>query len=479
MNQEYEKQYVNESSVNLGEVCWKLLEGWKALLLVALIVGLALAGLMAMRTGRSQKAAEGSGRQTAQEMTAQEILAGLPKDQRGLVSNAFQIKQKNDRLNEYIDTAPMMEVNPYNAHEIKTSWAVTSAEGQERVLVQAYVDLLQSNEVCDKLRKAVGVSGEVKQFRELMNFIYPEEDGPGFFTCTIALTAKMDPEILQKELFEQVEDIYRDLNGRIGKHEIAKISSGEVYLYDSTLAVRQGNIYTSLYTGFNQLNRLQEEFSTEQKTAYRQLTAEKEEGAGKKGEEKAAKKSAFNPVFFIIGLILGAILYAAVLVLWMLLNGRVHDATAMQHAGIRSFGEWYDPSGARGGLAHDRGAYKKHHQGHLDREFELNRIADSIESACGFRQVSNLLLIAGAVLTDGQQAFVNDLKEKLAAAGITVADAIVCSKEDATVSDRDLAQCGAAALVLAGGATNGRDVDAVIEKCNYYEKPMLGSVYLG
>lgn len=478
MNQEYEKQYVNESSVNLGEVLWKLLESWKAVLLVALIIGALLAGFMAARISKSAKAEDG--RPVSQEMTDREILETLPKDQRGLVSNAFQIKKKNDRLNEYIDTAPMMEINPYNAHELKTSWAVEAEGDKEVTLVQAYVEMIQSSDVCDKLRKAVKAEGEVKQFRELMNFVFPEEDGPGFFTCTIAMTSKMDVQVLQTALEEQMKEIHDLLEKKMGAHKLTNISDGEVYMYDQPLATRQANIYTSLYNGFNQLNRLQEEFSTEQKTAFKNLTAEKEETEGKDaGREKTAKKSAFRPLYFIIGLILGALLYAAVLVLWMLLNGRVHDAGTMQHAGIRSFGEWYDTGCARGGLTHDRGVYKKHHHGHLDREFELNRIADSIESACGFKGASKLLMIAGAVLTDGQQAFVSDLKEKLAAAGITVSDAIVCSKEDATVSDRDLAQCDAAALVLLGGASNGRDVDTVIEKCNYYEKPMLGSIYLG
>ena len=467
-------KYEKEAYVDLKEICWRLLEQWKAIVIVALCVMALFLGFVYLHNANAAKK-EDQTNQTKQKVTEEEVLNSLPESERSIVASAYRLLQKREQLSNYVCTAPILQVDPNHIKRLHVSWAVDDNGENMNSVIMAYLMAFQEESRINALLKASGTDLSHEQFANLMNVSFPTQLNLDIVSIYIILTDDMNVEAIQEELKSQVESIHTRLQNEFGDHRIVNYQSEVSVVADANLYQSQITALSGLVTVNTQLNNLKNTFSAEQEKAFSKL-----QSLGNKQvvtEQTQTAPKSLSLMNIIIGLILGACAYVVVYFLIVVISNRTISSSILQGSSVRLLGEWYGPSGERI-LTRDRFVWGKHHRKHLDQETEISKIADTIESICSFKQIKTLLLMLSAECTQEQEAFIQNLSERIEAQGIDT-NLIKSDQSEASFSDRDLIAADGVVLMIIDSNTKSKTVDDIIDRCNDYEKPLVGSVYLG
>lgn len=463
--------YKKEAYIDLKEICWRLLEQWKAIAVVALCVMALFLGYLHFHNANAVKKEE-QANQTKDQVTEEEILNSLPESDRSIVASAYRLLQKREQLSDYVCTAPILQVDPNHIKRLNVSWAVGDNGENKNALTMAYLMALQEESVVNALLKASGTDLSPEQFANLMNVTFPTQLNLDIVSGYIILTDDMNVGAIQEELTKQVESIHGKLQNEFGEHRIINYQSGVSVVADSNLYQNQITSLSGLVTVNTQLNNLKNTFSAEQEKAFSKLQSIGTQQVVT--EQTQPKPKSISLMDIIIGLILGVCAYVVVYFLYTVISAKVISSTALQEASVRTLGEWHSPSESKTKrLARDGFVWRKHHKGYLDQDGEVDKIANTLGNICSFKQIKNLPLLLTAECSQEQKGFVRSLADSIEAKGIET------KLLETPFNDSDLIEADGAVLVIIDSKTKSKDLSSVFDRCNDYEKSILGSVYLG
>lgn len=469
-------RFSNEMEIDIKEFCWHLIEQWKAIVLVALCIMALFIACMHMRYTSSIKR-EQQTQEKSQSLTAQNIIETLPENEQEFVASAYQLLLEKEHLSDYINTSPIMKIDPNHSMRMRTSWAIDGMSTDVNSLAMSYVMELQDESCRNALLNASGVELKQEQFNDLLYFTFPDEVGQNVICLDIFLTEDMKADAIQEELGRTIQNTHEKLQDQFGDHSILNYKSEVAVVADQRVSEKRIDVYESFTDLCAQIQNLDNYFSDGQKEVFKQL--KNLGGTTPDSSQVLTTAKAVSLRNILLGLVLGVFGYAGVYLLYILLSGRVISAGTVEESSVRTLGEWYTPSkGLRNALTQDRLIWTCHHRKHLDKDSEINRIADASRNICKYRTINTLLFLLTNKRSKEQDAFLHDLMDKVKSLGINVT-LFETERGSAVLGDSALLEADGVVLTVFDGKTHYKDLEAVFDLCNEYGKPIVGSVYLG
>ena len=470
------KSITNESVFDLRDLFWKILEQWKALVLFSICVSALFLGFLFMRSSKAMKI-ERQNQEVQQNVSAQEILDSLPKAEQTMVASCYRIFQEREQLHDYIQNAPIMQLDPTKARRLRGSWTFDQEADSDQALAMSYVMELLKDENKNALIEASGSNLKPKQMDDLMFITYPDEKDQNVVCIDLFLTDGMQEEAIQEKLGQIVDIIHTKQQNSFGEHKILNYTSEVSSVYDVRLFDKQTTILNNYANLCNQINNIRNQFSSEQKTAFARLQT-----IGEHSEKEEQTQSINRPITIrntIIGLILGGILYICLLFLRIIFSHCITSKSFFESISIRLLGEWYDSSSkpSLSGIIRDKAIWKKQHYHCLDMNTELQKAVDSIVSICKHKEMNDLLVVLTAERTNGQEDFIKRLLSELESKDINAV--IAETKGDNPIRDHLFITPDGVVILVVESKTKIQSITTIINRCHDYDKPIIGGVYLG
>lgn len=462
--------------ISIKEILWYLLEQWKAIVLFALCVMFLFLGLMKVRYSSYAKTQQQIQSET-KSITAQDIIESLPENEQEFVLSAYHLFQEREYLSEYINTAPIMQIDPNHSKRLRCRWAVDGVGLDSNALAMSYVMELQDESHRTQLLHASGVELEEERFNDLLFITYPDEIGHNVVCCDFFLTEGMKVDSLKEGFAHEFETINAELQDELGEHQIRNFNCETAIVSDERVYKKQTDVYQHFTNISIQLNNLNNLFSANQKEAFRQLQNLDKETFIDDSIQIVPKTITLRNL--ILGLLFGIVIYIGIYFLYLVLSGIIISSDVFEDSSIRILGEWHRSSDKKNKvLMRDRNIWKRHHRKHLSRDVELNRISNAVESICKYRHIGNLLIVLSGELSEAQDTFMSDLTDSYENYDIRV-KTIATSRTDGMINETELISADGVMLVIIEGESRFKDLNMVFDRCNEYNKSIIGSVYMG
>ena len=465
-------KYEREAFIDLKEICWRLLEQWKAIVIVSVVVMAVFLSFLHIHNTNVMKRQEQTN-QVQEQVTDEEIIESLPEKDRLLVVSAYRLLQKREQFSEYIRTAPIIEINPNHLNRLRLSFAIDKSGEDTNTLAQAYILALQEESCRNALLEVSGSDLSPEQFSSLLTTPLLTQLEIGVVSCDFFLTDDMDAEAVQEELRQQTDSIHTRLQNEFGEHHIINYQCEVSVVSDQSVYLNQVNSLNGFANINNQLNNLKNSFSAEQEKAFSKLQG----NVNKQGVDDQARPvpKAIALIDAIVGLILGALVYVGFYFLNAVISTRAISSKLLKNASVRSLGEWHSETEykKKNWLTHDSLIWKKHRRRYLDREGEIDKITNTLESICSFKNIKKLLLLLTAKCSQEQEEFIRSISDSLRISGIST------KLVDQYFQDNDLVEAEGSVLIIIDSKTKSKDLYSVFDRCNDYEKSVIGSIYLG
>lgn len=463
----------NELMIDIKDFFWRLLEQWKAVLLVAICVMVAFLGFLHIRYSNNIKEKK-EAQNITQQITMQDILKTLPEQERSAVVSVYRLWQEREQASEYICSAPIMQIDPNHAKRLRASWAVSKTDKEINMIDMSYAVEIQSENCIKALVRAGGIELKSDSFSDLVFITYPSELGQEIVCLDVFLTDEMQEESVQKELQHQIEEAHNQLQKEFGNHEIINYKSELAVVSDERVYEKQVSALKRFSDISSQVNSLKNMLSNEQKDALVKLQQMEVEPTATKEASIAPK--AITPRNVLIGFVLGILIYAGLFLLYIIISNRVFSVRVLEEkASIRNLGEWHDSTRiTNNALIKDYSIWQRHHFRSLDKEAEINKITHILENVCKHKRISSLLFSLVGEPSILQEGFIKELSQKLKEKGFNVKQTKSGNLDDSVIMDAD----GVVVAVI-DSRTEFKDLGVLFDRCYDYEKPIIGSVYLG
>lgn len=466
--------FLNDMTIDLKEIGWRLLEQWKSVFLGAVCIMALFLGFMHLHNAKTV-ANQGQDEVMNQPKSAQEVIDSLPENEQIPVLTAYQFAQQNEQLQTYVRLAPIMQIDPNNAKRLRSSWTTDNAD-HGHAIAMSYVLELQTNEVVKALINASGADCNIEQFMGLMFFTYPNNVDDSTVCLDLFLTDSMNAEAVQEELVHQVEKAKVKIQKEFGEHSIQDYRSEIGYVSDDRVYTKKVSTLSNMANINQTVTNLRNNFSDLQTAAFTKIMNEDYTSAGVETAPVAPKTITKRNV--IAGLILGGIIYIGLYFLIVILSHVVISPAMFRKASVRVLGRWYNPESKKNALLRDRFIWKKHHKKYLDKEMALNKVSEVMSGICQYKGVRSLLLAVATDQSEGQEGFVRDLVDRLKADGIRVTSTVI-SKKSGNIDENVFMSADGVTVIAIDSKTKIEELAVILDCCNDYEKPVMGSVYLG
>ncbi|MBQ2677891.1 MAG: hypothetical protein IJF96_03160 [Firmicutes bacterium] len=489
MDQAFSRRTEEGLSIDLREMVWRLLEQWKAIVVFVIIIMLLFSGLMYVR-GNSNTPSSSETPTAVQ--TQEEILKVLSPTDRSIVEAVFDMYGSRANLIDYVNNAPVMKLDSYNVSRLTMSWYIDADESMESELASAYREYLVSDEAIAEIQKVWGGDYTADQIKELVysgnitNFYDDIDRESDVVKVRVFLPEGIDAASTEKSMTKIFSDANSALSAEVGAHNAVLLNSEVADVTDNDLGNFQTAVYTRLYTINYQINNMKALFSDNQKAVYEKLVALKNtqnvipDVAPE--QETKAKVSLFSKRNLAIGFILGCFIYGCIFLISFILSGKVQSTMPYERFyGIMTLGEWHSREGKKGllnSLLTSKAVYRRHHKGHTDMDVEVDKTCKTIAAASEMNDFRKILLVSGKEADENVRAFTGELVKGLAEKGIESDGSTTDMKNGRSMEDEKLPKNDCALIVVDRNSICMKDIKDVLDKCAYFNTPLIGAVYV-
>lgn len=496
-----------EMQINLKEVLWDLLEQWKAVLVVALLSALLVAGAKYAKDMKAYDAAKAEKTNVVQSGLAVEeriakLVDSLPEDEKSTVEYLIKQDEWIESEKEYIANSIIMNLNPASQRTLSLGYNIAETDEDNnnlRALANAYASYVSEPEMLEKLAAIIDPGAQHKYISELIstnygnntksdskNMVTSENDTSVAISISIALPEETDAKMIENVIADSYKKYSSELRDSMGDHSLSLFNVSESYIYNSDVINDRNNILSSIYNLTNNAKNLQTSLSDDQKAvlekvkAIRKEETESADGAEINEESERMPRPGFSKKYALLGFVLGCMAYAFIYLIWLIVRGRVNYASDIEHyTGSRLLGEIYEKKEHKGlnKLFHSR-IVERYRFGEIPEiEKQIAGITSTIETIC---EHNGLTEISGIVVTDEKETGNNrgkDTLDKIARElnnkniGIKYIE-IADNVEDKTASE------AVYPILCVYNDSKVAVLSKLVDLCNTYDNSMLGSVYV-
>lgn len=323
-----------EREINLQELFWNILLGWRSIICFGLIFALLLGGVKYAKDMRSYRA--------AQNVKLEQKEQELTEEEKQQIADAGELMAQINEYEKYMNTSKLMEIDPYEKnivtlrYRIKSDYTFNYTKDNQKDytddVVTAYANYAGGGEMTRKIIEGAKLDIDQEDLCELesvwendtfvnIEFTYPEKE-------------KLEDvsKVIKAQMGQKEEEFQS-----IGSHTLILQSEYQNVVVDSNLAERRNTIATNVANIKTQLDNMKTNMSEQQ---LKLLEKEESKDTKKKEEKPAAVKPGFSLKYAVLGGIFGVFLICIWIVCKMLFTARLQNSEEIRSLyGVRMLGE--------------------------------------------------------------------------------------------------------------------------------------------
>ncbi len=407
-----------EREINLAELFWNVLLGWRQIICLGVVFAVLLGGMKFVMNVRSS--------QSLQDINVEEAKEELEEEELNKIEDAKQMQIRIDDYEKYMEKSPLMQINPYQKpvqelqYYVKSDYIINYTKDRERdyttEVASLYRNYIMGGEMVQKVIDSAGLSINKEDLGELLQVTPSSEQGTFYINISYADMEKLQ-EIsdVVKSLLEQKSTELQ----KVGSHSLELISESQNVVVDTTLIDRKSNMTTSMTTLKTQLQTMKTAMTPQQTAIFE---AEMEEI---RGEKETEEESGFSIKYVILGAIVGMFLACAWIACRMLFTARLQSSEEIRSMyGIRLLGEVSASSDKKRFLSViDKKilAVKNRRKKYLPLEKQIKVVAASIALSCKQEGI-DCVYMTGSEYEKADAAVLERIKKELSDQKIKVRD---------------------------------------------------------
>lgn len=317
--------------IDLKEIFWRLLLGWRQIICLGLVFALLVCGLKYLLDNRSYDA--------VQNLNVEEAKEELKRAEVERIEEAEQMQIRIDDYEKYMETSAIMQIDPYAKpilelqYYVKSDYIINYTKDSKRdytgEAVALYCNYISSGELAAKVIEEAGLSIDKKDFGELLQ------------VTQNASTIYVSICYGEADKLQKISDVVKSLLGQkeielqeIGSHSLVLMSESQNVIVDTALIEQKHNMASNMTSLKTQLQTLKTNMTSEQTEIF---DAEMEEIRGEKEEQEVPSVSI---MYLIVGAFVGIFMACVWIVCKILFTARLQSADEIRNMyGIRLFGE--------------------------------------------------------------------------------------------------------------------------------------------
>lgn len=501
MNKSYQRQ--TEKIISYKEVLWDLLTQWKAVLIVAVVTMILVSGAKYYKDMKAYKLAEAKYKDVTQvnevpQERIAEILSSLPENEVSTVE--FLVKQNEwiESEKEYLNNSILMNTNPANQRTLLLDYYISLSDSNESkmtALAYGYIGYLSNKDLIDSIGQVLSPDADRKYIAELINTnndssedqsrtpnLTTGSDSDGaLLEIRIVLPTEADAKAVEEVASSELYDYTNDLNKEIGNHTIKLISSSEVYMFNKYAVDNRNNIMVTINNLQNNEKNMKVALSDGQREAFDSIIEIKKgssDSANNAQQDTTAiglAKPVLSKKYALLGFVLGAMLYAFVYVILIIIRGCIKFASDAEHyTQSRLLGEVYKREDRKGirALFHSDLVNKFRYKGKMDSNRQIDKATDTLEAICKHEKTKDAILFN--MTGKSSDGVLEKVLERVSAKGLhfntfKIADDI----DEQNMLDSSYA------VFATGPETEISTATKAVSLCNAYDVSPIGCLFIG
>ena len=490
-----------EIRINFKEVIWDLLSQWKAVLIVSLVVMVIVTGAKYHKDSNAYKAAMSAKDAAQTEASADErisdILAALPEDEVETVEFLVNQNEWVETEKEYMNNSILMNTNPSNQRTLLLDYYIAMSDATESkmtALEYGYVGYLNNEKVINTVGQAISPNTDSKYIAELIsvnsdnsgvqsgnyNLMTDSGSDGAMLGIRVVLPSDADAEAVEKAMTSALSDYTPVLSNKIGDHSVILIGSSEAYLFNKIAVDNRNDIMSAINNQQTNSKNMRNALSDGQKAALDSITAIKKEAtdADKTQQEESVTELAkpeFSKKYAVLGFVLGAMLYAFMYVILLIIRGCVKYASDAEHyTQSRLLGEVYKKEARKGirALFHSNLVNKYRYKGKLDSNLQIDKVTDTLAAICKHEKTKEVILFN--MTGKSSDGVLEQILERVSAKGLYFNTLkIVDDIDEQNMLDSSYA------VFATGPKTEVSTATKAATLCNAYDVSPIGCLFIG
>lgn len=370
-------RYREEREIDLFDMFIEVLLHWRGLIIAMIIGGLVLGGYSlygSYKANASAKAAKAAAEEQAaksaeDEKAEEELLADEAKALEETVATLTEtqianvdsiiIQQKQlQQAEKYAEKSVLMKVDYNEVPKADITFKVEAEEGRSYDIAKAYEDILTSAEMFKYVADKCGMGSEISECISLEERLGSLESPTDILKVNVYAVSLEKCEEIVGVFCEYANSKAGELQASLGEHTLSLInkSLSTVYskeIYDKQIA-NQNTIISLKRTIAAAVDALKDEEKTYYEIRTNVVLRENEETeieveTETKPEEIVIPKISVDKKKLAIGLVGGLFLYALIICVGYIFNGKVKDSDDFERMyGIANLGKIYRETGKDG-----------------------------------------------------------------------------------------------------------------------------------
>lgn len=428
-----------EREIDLIDLLVDILSHWRGLLVCVLAGALLLGGFSFVRSYQRIDSVHKEEDLFGENMSPEELLQALDElltdTEKMAVNTVLDDEQEIAKYQQYVEDSILMQMDPYHIPKRELIYKIQMDDmGQSYMLRTVYADIVNGVGMLQWVEEQAGISsasadelisGEGKTGITVLNGVQETESGSDCLKVTIRHYDEKECEKLAKCVKSYIEQQHKLLSQELGEHEVVLLSESASIVMDTGVRDLQINYSNTKINFMINIARSKEAFTEEQRAYYALLTdgvyVPEIEDDSKAELEPVAAKPSVSVKYVVVGAVLFAFVYAGVLFVIYVFNGKLRTIDELQKLyNISQLGLIVKDDGKKKFFI-DRwiNALRNWNKRQFTREQSLELAAAAIKISAGKQELDTIYLM-GCDLKAGANVVCQELKERLAKENITV-----------------------------------------------------------
>lgn len=258
-------QKVENRGIDILELFKYILKKWKK------ICGISIVLFVLLSLAICYKFRQNSNEQVNVEKT-QVIMEQLSEEQQTRVKNVLKLYDRLDNIEDYKDNSAYMQLNAYNSKVTTIQYFVSaSSKRNENTAYELYLNYIKQGDFKEKLQEELG--DEVNKPADLVilwNGYYNASEGNDLDKKVLTLRINAPSEKLNEQIKtivkESMNEYQLNVEKYVGKHNLEIISESTFEGLDDLVREKQEGIERSIDEKGQQILRLENQLTEEEKT---------------------------------------------------------------------------------------------------------------------------------------------------------------------------------------------------------------------
>lgn len=416
-----ETQERMEREINLKDLFWSILFGWRQIVCFGLLFAVVLSGVKYLNDTKAYKTAKNGVSDEQQEIV-------LPEEELEKVANARDLQARMEEYQNYLDTSVLMQIDPYKKHTVELQYYVESdyvfnyTEDNQMNYTDAvtamYCNYIRSGEMSRKVIDDADLSITQEDFSELLTV---EPDGTSIY-ITIGYPDQEKLEAVAgavKSLLSQKEPELQ----QIGPHKLKLAGESQNVVIDKELIERKNTISNNITSLNTQLKTLKAEMTEQQ---LNMLNGEKDDES-QENIQKTNIKPAFSKKYMLLGAFVGIFLVCVWIVFRIIFTARLQNPDEIRSLyRLRLLGEINGQKGKKRFLSviDDKLiSLKNRRRKKLSKEQQIKIVSANIALTCKQQDIEHIY-ITGSEYENMDTTVINMLKQELTTQNIQIKEGV-------------------------------------------------------